>query len=69
MSKLSQAVKLARFNSRKRRGDAKRTYESLDHKYSYSFVRGVLSGYRSNEEILSKGYRIVYRRMPNNVVV
>ncbi len=67
MSRLSQTVKLARFNSRKRRGDAKKVYEMLDGKHSYSFVRGVLSGYRNNEEILSKGYRIAYRRLSNNV--
>ncbi len=62
---LNQSVKLARYNSRKRRGDAARVFELFLGKYSYSYVRGVLSGYKSNSEILSKGYRLTYRRLSN----
>lgn len=65
---LPQTVKLARFNSRKRRGDGKRVFEALDGVYSYSYVRGVLSGHQSNNLILNKGYRLAYRRTPNAVV-
>lgn len=64
---LAQSVKLARFNSRKRRGDGKRVFEALNGAYSYSYVRGVLSGFQSNELILNKGYRIAYRRRLNVV--
>lgn len=65
MNKLPQSVKLARFNSKKRRGDLKKLFQNLDGKYSYSYIRGVMSGYRNNEGILSKGYRLTYRRLSN----
>jgi hypothetical protein len=67
MSQLTQTVKLARFNSRKRKGDAQRVVNALDGRYSYSYVRGVLSGHRTNESILNKGYRLAYRRLQNAV--
>jgi hypothetical protein len=69
MSKLSQTLRLAKFNSRKRKGDVVRVFESLDGLYSYSHVGNVLSGRRNNDTILSAGYRLANRRMENSELI
>lgn len=69
MSKLSQNLRLAKFNSRKRRGDVVRVFDSLYGQFSYSHVGNVLSGRRNNDMILSAGYRLANRREENANVI
>jgi hypothetical protein len=69
MSQLSQSLRLAKFNSRKRRGDVVRVYDILGGQFSYSHVGNVLSGRRKNDVILSAGYRLSNRRLENASVI
>jgi hypothetical protein len=60
---LSTTQKVYVIASRQRRGDVSKTASNTG--FSPSYVSRVFRGLRSNESILSEGYRIVSRRMKN----
>jgi hypothetical protein len=69
MNQLSQSLRLANFNSRKRRGDVTRVADILENEFSVSHVGNVLTGRRNNDTILSAAYRLASRRTENSTVI
>ena len=64
---LSEITKVAKFHSKKRRGDQSKIASELG--YSRSHVSNVLNGRRFNSTITSAAYRTANRRLTNLQVV